>query len=39
VFRIDADTPELRAAVQIELSNLKEKYPDYNFSATFGGNN
>lgn len=39
VFRIDADTPELRAAVQVELDNLKVAYPDYNFSATFGGNN
>ena len=39
VFRIDADTPELRVAVQVELDNLKVVYPDYNFSATFGGNN
>lgn len=37
VFRIDADTPGLRAAVQAELDNLKTTFPDYNFSATFGG--
>ncbi len=37
VFRIDADTTELRAAVQVELDNLKVAYPDYNFSATYGG--
>ena len=37
VFRIDADTPKLRSAVQNELNNLKTKYPDYNFSAEFGG--
>ncbi|WP_336782595.1 WXG100 family type VII secretion target [Paenibacillus illinoisensis] len=37
VFRIDADTPKLRLAVQNELNNLKTKYPDYNFSAEFGG--
>ena len=37
VFGIDADTPELRAAVQKELDNLKEAFPDYNFSAIFGG--
>lgn len=36
VFRIDADTPELRAAVQMELDNLKVDFPDYNFSATYG---
>ena len=37
VFRIDADTPELRAAVQAELENLKLEFPNYNFSAVFGG--
>ena len=37
VFRIDADTPELRKAVQQELDNLKSTYPNYNFSAIYGG--
>lgn len=37
VFRIDADTLELREAVKRELDNLKEAFPDYNFSAIFGG--
>lgn len=37
VFRVDADTPALRAAVQKELDNLKVTFPDYNFSAIFGG--
>ncbi len=37
IFRIDADTPELQKAVQIELDNLKIKCPDYNFGAKFGG--
>ena len=37
VFRIDADTQELKAAVQQELNNLKADFPDYNFSATYGG--
>ncbi len=37
VFRIDADTPGLRAAVQKELDNLKVAFPNYNFSAIFGG--
>ncbi len=37
VFRIDADTPGLRAAVQKEMDNLKVAFPDYNFSAIFGG--
>ena len=37
VFRIDTDTPELRAAVQNELQHLKETFPEYNFSAVFGG--
>ena len=37
VFRIDADTQELKAAVQQELNNLKADFPDYNFSAPYGG--
>ena len=37
VFRIDADTPELRNAVQIVLDKLSEIFPEYNFSAIFGG--
>ena len=37
VFRIDADTPGLRAAVQKELDNLKATFSDYNLSAVYGG--
>ena len=37
IFRIDADTPKLRSAVQKELDNLKKTFPGYNFSAIFGG--
>ena len=37
VFRIDADTPQLRCAVEICLEKLRIKYPDYNFSAVYGG--
>ena len=37
VFRIDADTPALREAVQIQLDKLSELFPEFNFSATFGG--
>ena len=37
VFRIDADTPKLRDAVQTQLEKLKTKYPEFNFSATYGG--
>ncbi|MHC5218406.1 hypothetical protein ACYSNR_17350 [Enterococcus sp. LJL128] len=36
-FRIDADTPALREAVQEQISILQKKYPDYNFSAIYGG--
>ena len=36
-FRIDADTPALRQAVEQCLDKLREKYPEYNFSATYGG--
>lgn len=38
VFRIDADTPQLRNAVENCLEKLRVNYPDYNFSATYGGN-
>lgn len=37
IFRIDADTPALRQAVEQCLGKLREKYPEYNFSATYGG--
>ena len=37
VFRIDADTQELRSAVQIQLDKLSELFPEFNFSATYGG--
>ncbi len=37
VFRIDADTPALRAAVQVQLDKLSELFPEFNFSATYGG--
>ena len=37
VFRIDADTPALRQAVEQCLVKLRAKYPEYNFSATYGG--
>ena len=36
VFRINADTPELRSAVETCLKELREKYPKYNFSAIYG---
>ena len=37
VFRIDADTQQLRSAVQIQLDKLSELFPEFNFSATYGG--
>ncbi|WP_181438865.1 pre-toxin TG domain-containing protein [Paenibacillus sambharensis] len=37
VFRLDGDTPELRQAVYNSVNKLKEEFPDYKFSATFGG--
>lgn len=36
VFRINADTSELRAAVEDCLNELRSAYPDMNFSAIFG---
>jgi hypothetical protein len=37
IFRIDADTLELRDAVQIQLDKLSVLFLEYNFSATYGG--
>ncbi len=37
VFRIDADAPALRSAVQVQLDKLSELFPEFNFSATYGG--
>lgn len=36
-FRIDADTPELRRAVQHQIDRLSELFPDFNFNAIYGG--
>lgn len=36
--RIDTDTPALRQAVEGCLDKLRAKYPEYNFSAIYGGN-
>ena len=38
VFRVNADTPALREAVQAEMDQLSELFPDYEFYAVFGGN-
>lgn len=35
-FRMNADTPELREAVQKVIEKLKEEFPDYTFTAEFG---
>ena len=35
--RIDTDTPALHQAVEECLDKLRAKYPEYNFSATYGG--
>lgn len=37
IFRIDADTPQLRKAVEKCLEKLREKYPEYNFLVVYGG--
>lgn len=37
VFRIDADAPALRSAVQVQLDKLSELFSEFNFSATYGG--
>lgn len=36
VFRINADTPELRIAVENVLERLRRDYPKYKFSAIYG---
>ena len=36
-FRMDADTAELRQAVEAVLDQLRTKYPGYTFDATYGG--
>ena len=36
VFKIDADTPDLRNAVSNAINTLKAEFPDYNFSSIFG---
>jgi len=35
-FKIDGNTPALRAAVFAELANLRAKFPDWTFTAEFG---
>lgn len=35
-FRMDADTPELREAVQKTIEKLKQEFPSYTFTAEFG---
>ncbi|ANY68436.1 hypothetical protein BBD42_19635 [Paenibacillus sp. BIHB 4019] len=35
-FRMNADTPELREAVQKVIEKLKKEFPDYTFTAEFG---
>ncbi len=35
-FRMNADTPELREAVQKVIEKLKEEFPDYTITAEFG---
>lgn len=36
-FRIDADTPELRQAVNNSIDQLRIEYPEYTFEVIFGG--
>ncbi len=38
-FRLDGDTPALRSAVENSLNKLRLEFPDYMFSAEFGGGN
>ena len=38
-FKIDADTPQLRQAVNDSIEQLRTKYPDYTFEVKFGGGN
>ena len=35
-FRVDADTPELRNAVETEIKNLRTEHPDWEFTAHYG---
>ena len=35
-FRIEADTPEVRKAVDTEIRNLSKQYPDWDFTAQYG---
>ena len=35
-FRIDADTPQVRAAVEKEVQDLKKQYPAWDFTAQYG---
>jgi hypothetical protein len=35
-FRVDADTPEVRKAVEEEIQNLKTRYPNWHFTAQYG---
>ncbi|MFX3634515.1 MAG: contractile injection system protein, VgrG/Pvc8 family [Candidatus Pristimantibacillus sp.] len=37
VFRLDGNTPELKQAVENSLNQLRKEFPDYKFSAVFGG--
>lgn len=37
VFRLDGDTPELRAAAENSLNQLRAEFPDYTFNILFGG--
>jgi hypothetical protein len=37
LFRIDADTPGLRKAVQAAMERLSKTFPEYEFYAVFGG--
>jgi len=35
-FRIEADTPEVRQAVEKELQDLTTTYPNWDFTAQYG---
>ena len=35
-FRVDADTPEVKRAVENEVQNLKIQYPNWHFTAQYG---
>ena len=37
IYRIDADTPALRTAVENCLVQLRQEFPSYSFSAVYGG--